>query len=262
MKLGYNQFPTHEAGIEFVEDSFRKLGEAIPDWIKQEGLRLYGYFYDENDPSDRMRQIYVFGRTILRSSLENKGVGIFSQLKQYGSSIKYKGLIDIFGKELIPNEYERFTPFLTIENDGHTLLIAEKYGKKGLVGIHMSSGSGWKITPVKYDDFFYANEYTLGFVTEGKVGFMSLSGSIVIDAKFINKEGYNTFSESKALVQLDDKNSVPCYINHYGDILEYYEDDIYYSPTFGNGTGYYPFGDLPSASEAYEGDSSNYWNND
>ena len=28
------------------------------------------------------------------------------------------------------------------------------------------------------------------------------------------------------------------------------------------GTGYYPYGDLPSSSDAYEGDNSNRWNTD
>ena len=30
----------------------------------------------------------------------------------------------------------------------------------------------------------------------------------------------------------------------------------------GNGTGYYPYGELPDALDAYEGDESNRWNTD
>lgn len=261
MKLGYYQFSSQTEAVEFIINSFKTIGECIPDWFKQQGLKIYGYFYDEKNPTYRSTQFFLFGRTILRSSVENKGVGIFSQLKQYGSSNKYKGLINIFGKEIIPNNYERFYPFIPIECDGYTILIAEKYGKKGLVSICNSSSEGQILTPVKYDDFFYANEYTLGFVKDKKVGFMNMNGVEVIEAKFILKEGYNQFFDCKALVKLDAKDCVPVYINHYGDIIEYYQEDDY-TTTYGNGTGYYPYGELPSSLDAYEGDTSNYWNND
>lgn len=261
MKLGYYHFSSQTEAVEFIINSFKKIGESVPEWFKQDGLKLYGYFYDENDPSYRGKQFFIFGRTILRDSVSNKGVGVFSQIKQYGSSNKYKGLINIFGEEIIHNNYECFTPFISIECDGHTLLIAEKYGKKGLVSICNSYSEGQIHTPAKYDDFFYANEYTLGFVKDGKVGFMNMNGVEVIEARYILKDGYNQFHDCKALVKIDSKDTVPVYINHYGDIIEYYEEEDY-NPTFGNGTGYYPFGDLPSSLDAYEGDSSNYWNND
>ena len=263
MKLGYCKFSSHTEAEEFITNSFKKTGESIPDWFKQDGLKIYGYFFDEDNPSNRGKQFFLFGRTIQRSAFENDGVGIFSRLKQYGSSNRYKGLISIFGKEIISNNYECFTPFISLECDGFTLLIAEKYGKKGLISICNSFFDGKILTPVIYDDFFYANEYTLGFVKDDKVGFMNMNGVEVIKAEFIIKDGYNLFQNCKALVKLNSNNSVPVYINHYGDIIEYYEDEVVdYFPTFGNGTGYYPYGDLPSSLDAYEGDPSNYWNND
>lgn len=262
MQLEYKEFTNNTEAKEFISEAFRQTGEEVPLWFQKDDIRIYGYFYDATDPTYRGRQFFVFGRTILRNSLENKGIGIFAQLKQYGSSRKYKGLMNIFGKEILPNEYDSFSSFIPIECDGYTLLIAEKYNKKGLVAVCNSYYEGKVLTPIKFDDFFYANEYTLGFKLNQKIGFMNMNGKIVIEAKFISKDGFNFFNDSKALVKIDSKDGVPAYINHYGDVIEYYVEEVGDTPTFGNGTGYYPFGELPSALDAYEGDSSNYWNND
>ena len=74
-------------------------------------------------------------------------------------------------------------------------------------------------------------------------------------------EGNNIFCNGKAEVLGMGKLSIPYYINHYGNFVEdaYEYDNI---SDHNLGTGYYPYGDLPSSSDAYEGDNSNRWNTD
>lgn len=207
----------------------------------------------------------MYGRTIFRDEVNNTSCGIFKDLKLYGSSKKYKGLINIGGEEIFPTGYEKISPFIDIESDGFTPLIVEKNNKKGLISVCKDGSSGKVLTSITYDDFFYANEFTLGYIIDNTVGFMSLEGKIITDCKFIARDGYNLFNEGKAMVKLklSVEDGVLFYINHYGDIVEYdpYENGIYES-TFGNGTGYYPFGDLPNSLDAFEGDKSNMWNID
>ena len=78
---------------------------------------------------------------------------------------------------------------------------------------------------------------------------------------FQDIEGNNIFCNGKAEVLGMGKLSIPYYINHYGNFVEdaYEYDNI---SDHNLGTGYYPYGDLPSSSDAYEGDNSNRWNTD
>lgn len=90
---------------------------------------------------------------------------------------------------------------------------------------------------------------------------MSLEGKLITEAKYQLSTDFNHFIEGKALTCLNAPNGIPHYINHYGDFVGYPEDD-FFNVEHQLGTGYYPYGDLPDALDAYEDEEENIWNTD
>ena len=60
---------------------------------------------------------------------------------------------------------------------------------------------------------------------------------------------------------IDEEHCIDYYINHYGDFIDYPETENM-SLLEGKGTSTYPYGDLPDASDAYEGLLDAFWNTD
>ena len=259
MKYRYRKFSSSNEVNTFFERLNKEIVLPVDDWYKENGLVLYGYIYDLESPLPT-NSIICFGKTITPDEEASiPKVGIFATIKSYGSSKKYVGLRNIRGKIILSNQYEEILPLCEYDND--VILIVKRNGKFGLVKALSNGEEAKLILPTIYEKIFDAQEYTIGFVDQGAFGFMDLEGNIVIQPMFQDIEGNNIFCNGKAEVLGMGKLSIPYYINHYGNFVEdaYEYDNI---SDHNLGTGYYPYGDLPSSSDAYEGDNSNRWNTD
>ncbi len=257
MSYKYREFKTQEEVDTFfsklseqIRDA-RNLDEYIIDWHKKDGIKIYGYFHENS------RSLICYGQTIIpgKAKLQSRP-GIFAELVNYGSSRKYLGLKDYLGNDLLGNNYEEIKFFY--QTDRYAYFTIKKCGKVGIFGYSINSSE--IIVPPKYDSIFDAREYTWGYIIDDNVGFMTTTGQKITDAQYINEEGFNIFVDGKALTQLNKPETCKAYIDHYGNVIDFYNEE---ESTFsGNGTGYYPFGDLPDNLDAYEGESSNLWNTD
>ena len=256
MEYHYVKFNSDKDVAEFFEALNKKAYHPL-HWNRQDGLKIYGCICTKIIGSC----LFVYGKTICPNDIVTNSLNttIFNKLKVYGSSKKYKGLLNFNGKEVLHNIYDDISIFYQTEDT--LFLKTMKNGLYGLVGCRINGYEIYEITPAKYEDLFDAGEYSIGFVLEQKVGFMSLEGKIIVEAKYKKGEEYNYFIDGKALVRIDKKDAIDVYINHYGNFIEYPEKDD--TPLFdGQGTSTYPYGDLPDASEAYEDLPDAFWNTD
>lgn len=224
------------------------------DFLQDENLIIDGYYVDDSN----VVKYIVFGKIVVPESTEQASIGIFAKLKAYGQSGKYKGIMSPNGDVLIPNNYHsiEYCPFRA-----SSFLVS----RKGQVGIIQDDGK--LIISVSYERLFDAGERTIGFIKDGLMGFMNLNGLEVIKEQYEPWVNSEQFEDGLASVHLR-IDGTRCYavIDHYGlfesvEIADYICDDNDYHEQY-LGTGYYPYGDLPDALDAYEGDSSNRWNTD
>lgn len=259
MKYVYKEFNSRTEIEVFFSGINKHIYIPVEDWYNQGEVYLYGCFYDEEEKGSFYHYLFCFGQTIEQSKLqplcENT---IFSKLKQYGSSRKYKGLKDIRGKTVLSNNFDTIKLFYTTETTAY--FIVEKNSKKGICKFQIDKVE--EVVPTHFEDFFDAGEYTWGYIKDGNVGFMSLNGKCITEARYQNLPDFNHFINGQALTCLNNPNGIVHYINHYGDCIGYPENDELIYGEHNLGTGYHPYGDLPDAVEAYENDESNYWNTD
>lgn len=253
MRYAFKEFKD-STEIENFFASFYGDSDLRDNWIHQEELKLYGYFYDKEAVGLRFKYLFLFGQTIRPDQIRPASNDtIFSNLKQYGSSMRYKGLRNFKGEIVLNNTYEDISIFYETELSVYFLL--RKSSKVGIIGYSYDKIS--ELAQCRYDAFFDANEYTWGYIINNKVGFMSLNGEIQTEAKYKIAEGYNIFINGKALTCIDSPNGVVHYINHYGDCIGYPESDD--DTTWLGSTAYQGDSDIL---DAYEGDESNMWNTD
>lgn len=260
MKYVYKQFCSDTEVKDFFTDIKKHIYVPIDNWYSQEGLILYGCFYDEEEKGAFYHYLFCFGQTIKADiSQPLNDNTIFSKLKQYGSSSKYKGLRDVRGKIVLPNSFDRIELFYETETIVYFLI--EKNFRKGIYEFQIDKIEN--IVPVQFEGFFDAKEYTWGYIKDGNVGFMSLNGKCITEAVYRDAPDFNHFTNGKALVCLSTPNGVNHFINHYGDCVGYPENEkSIKKDVHGLGTGYYPYGDLPDELEAFEGNELNFWNID
>lgn len=254
--MGYFWQPVSDE--KSLDEIFRNIDckytlRSTNEWHKAEGVKVYGYFSTDGNYATDM--LFKFSQTILREDLPKpkpSTTNIFSMLEQYGSSKGYFGLKDAWGELILPNRYNSIE--LLFETEVQVYFLVKRISTFGVV-----NGEGKTIVPVRYERIFYAGEYTIGFVENGMVGFMSLDGKVVIPSIYEDAEGYNYFSDGRALARLaNNENACDHYMNHFGNVVGYpeYYDDHY---GFLGSTAYRGDSDIL---DAYEGDSSNMWNTD
>lgn len=242
-----------------VSDFIKGLNEKSISplkWAQRDNIYLYSCI----SPDITIDCLFVYGETIAPAQIEKlPKIGIFAELKAYGSSKKYKGLLNIKGETILNTSYDELSLFYQTEDT--VFIKTKKNGLFGIVSYRHLSNKVEVIIPSKYEEIFDAGEFTFGFIENGRAGLISLTGKLIVEAKYKVCEEYNHFFDGKALVCKDSKFAVAHYINHYGDFVAWKEDcqDDVFS---GSGTGYYPYGELPDSLDAYEGDESNYWNTD
>ena len=139
--------------------------EGLIDFLKDDHIQVEGAF------SANEKLYVVYSKIATPDEIEAvKGKGIFDKLKVYGSSGKYKGVVNGEGISVFPNIYHSVLPFMNdiikIEGKGN------KFGLKKL--------SGEVILATKYDRIDSLSELVFAVTLEGKLGFMNLKGETVI----------------------------------------------------------------------------------
>lgn len=251
MSYLYTEFKNDIEVDTFFERLNKELYVPIEEWHKEKGLVLYGYI-DKKEHRLPNYSMICYGRTIPPKEVESlPKAGIFAELKSFGSSKKYRGLKDIRGNIILDPMYEEIVPLCEYDND--VLLLVKRNGLYGVVKGFSNGSNAQVLVPFRYEKIFDAQEYTLGFVENGAVGFMDLDGNIIIQPMFQDIDGNNIFINGKAQIQSIGNNTIPYFINHYGNfVMDAYDYDNISEHNLG--TSYYPYGDLPSSSGAYEGD--------
>ena len=231
-------------------------------FLDEKGLVIVGYYATEEDEIIFLE----FAKTSLPNN-DVKKVGIFALLKDYAVSKRFHGIMNTRGEVLVPNIYTA----ITFIQYGHGLFVVCKNDKFGVV-----NEEGRVIIPLKYDKIIDVGEVTLGLVQNGLIGFADIAGNIIINPKYVYDE-YRVYEYQNGVINVEgtfaefEERVFTFNIDHYGNILTLPEevveevddwDSDFNYPEHNLGTGYYPYGDLPSSSEAYEGDDSNRWNTD
>lgn len=209
-----------------VQTYFNELNSTLhvpikTRWYMQDGLKIYGCFQDKDGVYP---PLFIFGQTITPEQTQSSHTnGVFSKLKSYGSSKRYLGLKDVEGNTVLPNIYEDIELF--DETEMYFLLEVRRSGKSGLVKFEYPNlATSQNIIQVEYEQLFLAGEYTLGYIKDNKIGFMTLDGKIITEPiyKHMDSAEYNYFSDGRALVILDHPSAVSSfYINHYGENVGY-----------------------------------------
>lgn len=221
--------------------------------LQDESIVLHGYFYDSLPFPETI--YFVIGKITPPSEINKSNIGIFQYLKMYGSSAKYKGVIDRQGKQTIARVC------LDIQLFGYEDFVLlkmpkDKYGVSRL--------SGEIVCRSVYDYIYPFSEYFFALEQDGKVGFMDVTGKIVIpivyDVLPCKNENYYKFEKGKAkVIKCIDGYNYEFYIDHYGNQISnksYIETDDNF---FYDDSGLYDYSD---SLDAFEGDDSNRWNID
>ena len=186
------------------------LGTGFMDFLNDPHIEIEGLFqYGE-------KAFFIFKRIVAPD--EVKGAGIFAEIKLYGSSGKYKGVIGNEGKVIFEPTYLSISQFV-----GNVLLVKDKTEKYGLITL-----SGQTILPCSYDAIYPYRELVFGACKDGKVGFLDITGKEVIPFKYLSDNRDTIFSNGLACV-LDEGGFI--YIDHQG--AQYFKDHYRYHEDFG-----------------------------
>lgn len=230
--------------LSFFTDSY--------EFLLADNLVIYGYFNDSSTEYG-LGNLYVFGKTIRPNEIMPfPSNSIFAKLKQYGSSSKYKGLLNYKGEIILPNIYDEIHLF------AYNRLLIEKNGKFGVIDT-----DGIVLAEPKYDQIVDAWEYTIGFVLNGKVGFMDINCSIIIEPKYCLDSIDNNFHDGLIVVsEIINESKYQYCIDHYGLIhgnIENITPEVDYETPYED---YINDNEYSDTLDAYDGDSDARWNTD
>lgn len=230
--------------LSFYTDSY--------EFLLADNLVIYGYFKDSSTEYG-LGNLFVFGKTIRPNEIvPSPSKSIFAKLKQYGSSSKYKGLLNYKGEIILPNIYDGIHLF------AYNRLLIEKNGKFGVIDT-----DGKVLAEPKYDQIVDAWEYTIGFVLNGKVGFMDINCNIIIEPKYCLDSIDNNFHDGLVVVsEIIDEFKYQYCIDHYGLIhgnIENITPEVDYEPPYED---YINNNEYSDPLDAYDGDSDARWNTD
>lgn len=191
-----------EEGISFLDTEIG-LTESIIPFLKDEHNKIEGVFLAN------YKTYIIYSKVIPPAEVESSfEIGIFQWLKRYGSSGKYKGVMDGGGKSVLPDIYYSIEPLI---ND--ILKIESKEHKFGLIRI----SKGFILEPI-YDRIDSLGELVFAVCKDGKLGFMNLNGEEEIPFLYeVPEEGDDVvFYNGLACVSKKDDNGKYKYgyINH------------------------------------------------
>lgn len=253
----------HLQGKKEIRDLAEKLaGEcwytSSFDFLLSKDTEIYGYF-EYYDNLGELKYLFVFGKTVTLDELTTPSKNaIFAKLRQYGSSKRYKGLLNMKGEIIVPNIYDEILSF------PYERFLVSKNHKVGAI-----DSNGNLLAKVVYDFIEDAGEYTVKFGQNGLIGFMDLNFKIVIEPQFLKCT--EKFSNGVCSVEKNiDRDKYLVQIDHYGNIVGNYllleegkKDNQYYddsSSPFPCGQG--EIDDYSDPSDAFDGHSDAYWNID
>lgn len=221
-------------------------------FLLADNLVIYGYFKDSSIEHG-LGNLFVFGKTIRPNEIvPSPSNSIFAKLKQYGSSSKYKGLLNYKGEIILPNIYDEIHLF------AYNRLLIEKNGKFGVIDTN-----GKVLVEPKYDQIVDAWEYTIGVILNGKVGFMDINCNIIIEPKYCFDSIDNNFQNGLIVVsEIIDEFKYQYCIDHYGLIhgnIENITPEMDYEPPYED---YINNNEYSDPLDAYDGDSDARWNTD
>ncbi|WP_304408268.1 WG repeat-containing protein [Bacteroides acidifaciens] len=230
--------------LSFYTDSYK--------FLLADNLVIYGYFKDSSTEYG-LGNLFVFGKTIKPNEIvSSPSKSIFTKLKQYGSSSKYKGLLNYKGEIILPNIYDDIHLF------AYNRLLIEKNGKFGVIDT-----DGNVLAEPKYGQIVDAWEYTIGVVLNGKVGFMDINCNIIIEPKYCLDSIDNNFHDGLIVVsEIIDEFKYQYCIDHYGLIhgnIENITPEVDYEPPYED---YINDNEYSDPLDAYDGDSDARWNTD
>lgn len=189
------------------EDLINFVGarEGVFTFVKDEHIQIEGAFAANE-------KLYIIYKQVATSEeIEAvKGNNIFAKLKVYGSSGKYKGIVDGDGNSVFPNIYHSILPFM---ND--IIKIEVKGNKFGLMRL-----SGEIILKPIYDRIDPLGELVFAVTIDGKLGFMNLKGETVIPFEYEAYDEDVVFYNGLACVSKQtDNGSKFGYIDHNNEIV-------------------------------------------
>lgn len=208
-----------DEGISFVDTEIGLYDSIIP-FLKDEHNKVEGIFFANHN-------IYIiYSKVIPPTELDSTSkIGIFQTLKLYGSSGKYKGVINGEGKSILPNIYYSIEPFM---ND---ILKVECKGHK--FGLIRTTGD-FILEPV-YDRIDSLGELVFAVCKDGKLGFKNLRGEDEIPFIYeVPEEGDEVvFYNGLVCVSKKDDDGKYGYINHKNQVVIPFEYS--YNQPFKNG---------------------------
>lgn len=291
--MTYEEINNKEDLLDFIECLWEHnspyYSVSLKEFCSAPNRTIYGHFGC---------QYYVYGETITPDEIHPQKGTIWEQLKAYGSSKKYRGIVNHKGEVTIA------PMFNTIELLWNNLIKVERNKKYGVYSMN-----GDLICPLEYDAIYEVSECVFGVRKDGKIGFMNLKGEIVIPLIFDDSTNTNypisplappVFANGLACVlKIDEQKEFRFgYIDHYGNLIYPFIFDEYkeYIPNMetrstlyvDDGTIYEKYqlredGEMwlidsnferwtnndtfeqdsyDNTSDAYEGDDSNKWNTD
>jgi len=236
---------------ELENDSWYTMDYSF---LKQPGLHVYKWLEVE-DESCMSGPFFIVGKTITPDELL-PSTGIFANLKKYGSSKDYKGVMNDKGDFIVQSIYNDIFPI------SDQLLQLERNGKYGVARFDKGV-----VCPAEYDKIGDVCEYVFSVSNDGKLGFMDSFGNIVIPMEYVFEEHFLCrFQNGKAYVlkYIDGSGLCGYYIDHYNNIISRIDTCLY--------DGKHQLDDDETISysehydddimDAYEGDESNCWNTD
>lgn len=234
----------HLNALSFYTDSY--------EFLLAKDMVIYGYFKDSSTEYG-LGNLFVFGKTIKPNEIvPSPSNSIFAKLKQYGSSSKYKGLLNYKGEIILPNIYDGIYLF------AYNRLLIEKNGKFGVIDT-----DGKVLAEPKYDQIVDAWEYTIGVVFNDKVGFMDVNCNIIVEPKYCLDSIDNNFHDGLIVVsEIIDESKYQYCIDHYGLIhgnIENITPEADYEPPYEDHINNNEYTD---PLDAYDGDSDARWNTD
>lgn len=177
-------------------------------------------------------EYFIFGKTITPNEIEDipdktenndSPINIFKFLRKYGSSKKYKGVINCKGEITLQNIFTSIEPFW---NELVKVRRGDKYGIYHL--------NGKVICNVEYDEIFEVSEFVFAARKEDKIGFINIEGKIVIPFEYESYEKYTDNQKKWTVPVIPPKfvNGLVCvsqedyygalyygYIDHYGNTI-------------------------------------------
>lgn len=250
--MKYIQLSTQEELDALIEKLTNRCFLAYDySFLKEKNLFIHGWIDFEDDLKN---PLFVYSRTIRPNELkEYPENSIFAKMRRYGSSRKFKGIMNHKKEIILAPTYKDI--MFSGWQDYFILIKEDKYGLYSL--------SKGLVCETIYDKIMYPSEAVFPVAAKNKLGFVDVTGKVIIPLEY----EYNSCTEPifhngiVNVIQKMGEHTFYIEIDHYNNVIykeEYHKEDNYeFEPDF-----YYEPTVESDILDAYEGDESNRWNTD